>query len=212
MTLVLTTQFQTPFLQDQWNHYLSQMPPFIKEEILRYRRWQDRQAVLLGKLLLLEGLKYYGWEPDSLFQLRKNEYGRPSILGFHDFSISHSANHILCAFQPHARIGADIEHIRPIDFNHFQNYMTHDEWQDIYRAEAPEKVFFRYWAMKESIIKADGRGLSAPWPVVDRERSIAFLQKDKWHVKEIDLFADMASCLACGQPLENVKRLSLAFD
>jgi hypothetical protein len=37
--------------------YLAMMPPGIRVSTLRYKRWQDRQATLFGKLLLLKALR-----------------------------------------------------------------------------------------------------------------------------------------------------------
>ena len=37
--------------------YLALMPPAIRASIMRYKRWQDRQATLFGKLLLLKALR-----------------------------------------------------------------------------------------------------------------------------------------------------------
>lgn len=211
MTLVLTARFHSSLLEERWNTYLRDLPHFLKDEIMRYRRWEDRHCVLFGKLLLRDGLKRYRIDPKVISRLQKNAYGKPFIPGTPHFSISHSAQHIICAFHPKAEIGVDIEPIRPIDLTPFQSYMSDQEWRDIYRYSPPEVGFFRYWAIKESVIKADGRGLSAPLEAMDIQENVAFLQGRKWFIKELKLYPGMASWVACGEALHNLEICEIQY-
>ena len=57
------------------------LPDILAKKINRYRKWEDRQSVLFGKLLLLKGLQEYGFPTNCLKQLEYNNcllYTSPS--------------------------------------------------------------------------------------------------------------------------------------
>src|SRR5688572_25149287 len=96
--------------------YLQRLPAVLREKNLRFVRWQDRQANLIGNILLIESLRRFGFGGDSLERLKYNEYGRPYISEEIDFNISHSGEYVLCVAGKGIRLGVDIERIRPVDF------------------------------------------------------------------------------------------------
>ena len=58
--------------------YLNLFPEEIKNRILRFKRWEDRQAGLYGKLLLKKGLEELGLD-SGLIDLKYTQYGRPYL-------------------------------------------------------------------------------------------------------------------------------------
>src|ERR1044072_4992363 len=138
------------------------MPEPLQEKNLKYLRWQDRHAHLFGKMLLGEALQKFGLDSTCLHTLQYNEYDRPYIPGDIDFNISHAGEYVLCAIGRNVRLGIDIEKIHAVDFSDFENVMTDEQWKIIKNNDNPLKTFFSYWAIKESVIKADSRGLSIP--------------------------------------------------
>jgi len=176
-----------------WNDYFFRLPTYIQEKISRYIRWQDQHAGLFGKILLSEGLNLYSGSSLSLDDLLYNQFGRPFINSNIDFNISHSGEYVVCAVTDKGRVGIDIEKIREIDLSDFRRYMTDDEWQKIKEAEQPNEKFYEYWTMKESVMKAEGKGLSIPLTDILFDDKKATFHKRIWFLNEIFF----ESCYKC---------------
>ena len=196
MIEVVYTRFYTRLPEDLWQRYLSKIPLRLQKDINRFRRWQDRQARLFGKLLLSEAFKRFGYAQDLLDTLSYNEFGRPFLNDRVDFNISHSGGCVVCAATDMGRVGIDIEEIRPIDLDDFKNSLTSGERATIKQADRPYNKFFQYWTMKESIIKANGQGLSVPLSEIHVHRNLAVLYDETWFLKEICIDPDYKCYLA----------------
>ena len=179
-----------------YDSYLAQLPFFIQEKNNKYRRWQDRHLHLFGKLLLLAGLKKYGYGNDVLYEIKLNQYSRPFVNGNIDFNISHSGEYVLCAIGRDLRLGIDIEEIKEIDFNDFRSVMTYEQWQDIAESDNPIRSFFKYWTMKESVIKADSRGLSIPLLDVRIKDNKVIYKNQSWYLNDLNLNKRYSAFLA----------------
>ncbi|MDB5228829.1 MAG: 4-phosphopantetheinyl transferase [Bacteroidota bacterium] len=134
------------------------LPDVFQSEIRSYKYWESAQASLLGKIILLHGLKELRFA-DSLDDLRQQAKERPFINDKIDFNISHSGEYVIVAISGHARVGIDIEMHREIDVSLFRKYFDEDEWKEIKTSSNAAKTFFKLWAIKESAIKCDGRGV-----------------------------------------------------
>ncbi|OQX11852.1 MAG: hypothetical protein BWK80_44330 [Desulfobacteraceae bacterium IS3] len=188
MIHVLFTCSDSEIPDERREYYLRKMPESIRNKINRYVRWQDRQAGLFGKLLLLKGLtEYGGYSPDCLNSLSYNDFGRPFIDSDIDFNISHSGDYVVCAVADREKVGIDIEKIRPIVLSDFKNYMTYREWEDIAASDRQYDRFYEHWTMKESVIKAEGRGLSIPLTDIRLHQKKAAVYDTVWFLKELML-------------------------
>lgn len=187
MIEIFYTHFSSRFPDERWNEYLSNMPGSIRDRINRYKRWQDRQGVLLGKLLLLEGLKGYGYCCDCLNHVLSDENGRPFLDDRIDFNISHSDEYTVCTLSDRGKVGIDIERIKEVDLSDFRNYLTPKEREIIAQSEDPYRDFYKIWTIKESVLKADGRGLSASLLDVDIEGKKAVWDGQIWFLNEINI-------------------------
>jgi len=188
MIHVLFTCSDSEIPDERREYYLRKMPESIRNKINRYVRWQDRQAGLFGKLLLLKGLtEYGGYSPDCLNSLSYNDFGRPFIDSDIDFNISHSGDYVVCAVADREKVGIDIEKIRPIVLSDFKNYMTYREWEDIAASDRQYDRFYEHWTMKESVIKAEGRGLSIPLTDIRLHQRKAAVYDTVWFLKELML-------------------------
>ena len=192
------------------NERMRVLPDELQAKNLRYRFWEDRCRHLLGKLMLVEGLRRYKMDKECLKQLRYNRYGRPSLDGTVDFNISHSGEHVVCVVANHAKVGVDIEKRKPVDFKDFTNVMSRVQWMRIKGSADPTRTFFDYWAAKESVIKADGRGMSAPVRDICIEDKRAILEGKEWFLTSPSLFSDSSFCIASDRPLPiRISRVNL---
>ncbi|BAP58038.1 4'-phosphopantetheinyl transferase [Thioploca ingrica] len=183
--LIVYTHFNKPLLTDRRQDYAVQLPMVLQQKMNRFRRWQDQQAFLFGKLLLQQALYFMGYPADSLYQLQYNEYNRPFLEQPVDFNISHAGDYVICAITTRGRVGIDIELIKPINLEDFQHYLTPQEWQAIISSPVSYEVFYNYWTIKESVIKADGRGLSIPLRDIHFEAGMVRLDKHNWFIHPI---------------------------
>ncbi|MDO4834260.1 MAG: 4'-phosphopantetheinyl transferase superfamily protein [Bacillota bacterium] len=115
------------------------------------------------------------------------EHGKPDFdqhrlrstgLGEMHFSLSHSGHRVMCGISQ-VQIGCDVEIVKKRDMKIAGRFFAEAEYADI-MAQNDDRIrlerFFRYWTIKESFIKCDGRGLSMPLSsfriVMDEDGSI----------------------------------------
>jgi 4'-phosphopantetheinyl transferase len=166
--------------------YFQELPVVMRESISKFSRWQDAQASLLGKLLVNEMSEKLFGRRNILNDVQYNAFGKP-FAEYPDFNISHAADLVVCAMSTACKTGIDIEKVQPVDIGQFTAVMSEDEWADIADAADPVTAFFSYWTCKESIVKANGKGLSTDlrsFVVADKK---ATLDGVLWHCNQIDL-------------------------
>ena len=138
------------------------VPAPIREHMPNYRRWQDLQMSLLGKLLLRQLV-----DPEALAAMTWSDAGRPQLPIGGDFNISHSAGVVACAFCEDGRIGIDLERVRPTSVADFHGVFHEHERQRIASCPDAAAEFYRIWTFKEAVVKADGRGIGIDLPSID---------------------------------------------
>lgn len=140
-------------------YYFAALPPALKMEIRQYKFSRDRQIRIAGKMLLERLLIEFGFDPELLANIVKTQFGKPEIPDAIAFNISHSGNIVICAATRDQKIGVDIEIFRHVALTDFISSFSESEWQEIRSAPNDQEKFFDLWAKKESIVKADGRGM-----------------------------------------------------
>lgn len=180
MVHIVYTKIEEEIPDNIWQVYLRQIPVSMQERNQRFLRWQDRHANLMGKIILIEAIRHYGLSADCLQNISYNAYGKPSLEGLVEFNISHSGEYVICAVSKEIKLGIDIEQIKPTNLSDFKAVMTSMQWDEIERSENILKKFYSYWVTKESVIKADSRGLSIP-------------------LEDIEIFSDRATILSSNQ-------------
>jgi 4'-phosphopantetheinyl transferase len=203
--------FHTEMLPAKWEECINLLPPQLHAGILRYHRWEDRHRSLIGKLLLRKALQLSGVESAVLGHIKTNDFGRPSLAIKGDFNISHSGNHVVCASSSFCRLGVDIEQIRAVSFDDFDNTMTRSQWRNIHAAPNSTKAFFRHWALKESVIKADGMGLEIPLTELESDFKTCSYNNKEWFLTELSFHEDYAGCLATSVAAPNIEIVELVF-
>jgi len=147
---------------ERWRLLLSPAE-WAKAMRFRFAADQVRSAVTRGVLRTLLG-RYLSVDPLAL-EFSENEFGKPAVPGI-EFNASHSGDYALLAFSACARVGIDVEHrrgnrvvadlaLRVLTPAEYQRFMALAEVDH-------ERTFFDIWALKESVLKGIGSGLSVP--------------------------------------------------
>ncbi|NLR57656.1 4'-phosphopantetheinyl transferase superfamily protein [Chitinophaga polysaccharea] len=185
---VYYTTYHTPLPTARFSQLLQEIPAHFREKISRFRRWQDAHANLLGKLLLLHALKGNHCNA-TLNDIVYTKYGRPYIVNAPDFNISHSSEIVVCAINCNGRIGIDLERCTPISISDFRRQFSPAEWTNIEQSTPREALFYKYWTIKEAILKADGRGIFTSLDTLDVTNGPAFLLDGQtWYITPISHF------------------------
>lgn len=164
-------------------------PKSEQDRILSFHHQKDQNASFYGRVLLQYVLNQHGldWSWDEITYTTK---GRPSFPELKmDFNLSHSGMYVALVVGQ-GRVGIDIEKHRHVNYGIFNRQFFSEEWEVINQSEDSLKQFFDYWAIKESAIKADGRGvevLSKTKIISDKEIKV---DKETWFYSPIHLFED----------------------
>ena len=208
---IFYTSVKTEFQSSQMQQYLDVLTPPMRDTIMQYHNWRDRQCSLFGKLLLRMGLESFGLQPGDLSQMLVTDYDRPYLASGIDFNISHSGDQVICAVSTDVKVGIDIEQVRPVDLTEYQITMTEKQWKHIYESEEPYREFFNLWALKESVIKADGRGLSIPLTSLETDYHRLHYDDRSWYVTPLRSPQDYAAYLATNLPAPRIEYISATF-
>jgi len=201
MINVFYTEFNSPLTDVLWNDYLACLPYNLQEKVLKYRKWQDRQANLFGKLLLIKGLKYYGYGNQELEQIQYNDYGKPYLDINLKFNISHSGKFVICSISDLYDSGIDIEEIIDLQIADFKNSFSASEWMEIIESESSINKFYEFWTIKEAVAKAEGKGLSLPLADLVLKNSSVKVFEKTWHILKINLDPGYSASIATDTPL-----------
>ena len=207
MVLLSYARFDRPMEHKQFEDYLIRLPLSIQQQVVQYQRWQDAQAVLLGKILLLEGARRHFQRENILTDIQYTNWKRPFVEGSLDFNISHAGELVVCVMSNTTRVGIDIEKIVPLELSAYRQQMTPTEWADISGADDPIYAFYHYWTRKEAAIKADGRGMGIPLQEVRLCGHSAWIEGQEWHLQPLPLAAGY-SCYLATEKRENNERIS----
>tara|TARA_R110002050_G_scaffold5716_1_gene24865 strand:- start:24 stop:689 length:666 start_codon:yes stop_codon:yes gene_type:complete len=168
---------------------LSKFPMNYQNKILKYRRWQDAQSSIVGRLLLLHGIRQL--DNSILFNdflVKYTEYNKPYLeCSPIKFNISHSNEIVVCSITCKEDIGIDIEKIKPIKIHDFKEKMTKLEWEYVIKSKNTQTAFYHYWTKKEALVKANGKGLSIPLDSFETIKSEVTIENSLYFVKELKI-------------------------
>lgn len=142
---------------------LKLLSPYRQQKIAILRHERDKNRSLAAGLLLDHALEVYGLQERSV-EYEIGGWGKPT-LKFHPeicFSLSHSGDYAICTIGDKP-VGNDIERIREGRLKVADRFFAEEELSWLYEAEREEEQIqrmFRIWTMKESFVKAIGRGMS----------------------------------------------------
>lgn len=176
-----------------------------RKRILQFRNPSAARLSLGAGVLLKIALDQCGFG-DKIEQIQTGPYGKPYLpeKDFH-FSLSHSGDYAICAFSD-TPIGADLQQVKEKLPLQTRKILSVEEKEYLEKIPATERVqaFYRLWAMKESLIKWDGRGLRLPLEQLSFVADDVFLDtilfEDKvLHFKEYHHFLPRYSICLCNE-------------
>jgi 4'-phosphopantetheinyl transferase len=133
------------------------------------------------------------------------------------FNVTHSAGVILIALRRNGTIGIDLEHINPT--MHFAevaaSIFTPAENQHLTSIADPaqrRRAFYQLWTRKESVIKADGRGLTLPLssfeiPSSSSQPIPVTISSKTFYVTDLPIEDTFAAAIALDTPADTTKLL-----
>ncbi|WP_145035250.1 4'-phosphopantetheinyl transferase superfamily protein [Paenibacillus sp. Y412MC10] len=141
------------------------LSPDRQEYVSKFRRASDYQRSVLGDALAHRMLRDKLGRERTNMEIIRNAYGKP-FLKDHDnlhFNVSHSGQWVVCAvgYEP---LGIDVEKMENIDMDIAKRYFHKTEFNALLNCPPSERLsrFFDLWTLKESYIKAVGKGLHLP--------------------------------------------------
>lgn len=186
------------------NEFLPNCSERFQRKISKFRRWQDAQLSLLGRILLnVDFISRNQRFHES--NIATTCYGKPYIKGSDvKFNIAHSENMVVCAINEMVEVGVDIEVLRNISPKDFRLQMTEGEWARIFHSKNISSSFFDYWTQKESVIKAIGMGLSIPLKSFEIIKNHTTIDGQNYFTKEISINSKCKCYLASNVNMNNV--------
>lgn len=176
--------------------YKDVLPYGLFEKISKFKRREDCQATILGRLLIWAGLTRLSYKEDCLEYLKYTPYGKPYVDDRTHFNLSHSGRYVVCAFS-REDVGIDIEKIKPVEIHCLEHLFSEREKCEIKQSPNPLKEFFRLWTIKESISKAIGKGLALPVEYLEvSDNNIVNFFNTSWYIQELDCFKDYSCNVA----------------
>ena len=163
-SILYAINYKRELSDDRRSELLSQVTSERAYRIKRFAKIEDRDRSLLGEYLakyLLSGILKRSIKEINFV---RDEFGKPHCEDSEmNFNISHSDEWVICGVSSNP-IGVDIERVRDVDDKIYDHVLTESEKVSILKLSPDEQrsEFFRYWSIKESCLKAFGKGLSIP--------------------------------------------------
>ncbi|MET3035907.1 4'-phosphopantetheinyl transferase superfamily protein [Chryseobacterium sp. NRRL B-14859] len=171
--------------------------PEKRAKIQRFRKPIDAMRSLLGDLIIRFILcRHYGFHNHEI-HYEHQEFGKPYLPEHPDvhFNISHSGDWVVGIVSTDL-IGIDIEKITEVKENLTSLALTTEEHQQFQKLNETERnlFFFELWTLKESYVKATGKGLSEGLNTlqISRDNGNIHIEKDG---KPILAYFKMLKCI-----------------
>lgn len=148
---------------DSIEKLMESLPPSVRTKLDKISNLANRNRSALGEILSrfaiqkIKGVK----ASDQVVEIGSN--GKPYLANRPEicYNISHSGEYIVCAVGDE-NLGIDVERIRDFDLRVAERYFSKPELDDLrsFKDDDRRNYFFLLWTIKESYLKALGRGLT----------------------------------------------------
>ena len=154
---------------------------------------KDKLLSLAAGIALDKGLKEIGLNEKDL-DIEINEYGKPYFKDQTNikFNLSHSIDTSICVISS-KEVGCDIEKIRKYNAKIVNKCFSNEEQGFIKKALNKNEAFTRIWTLKESFLKAIGKGVDFNMnniTIIPQENNIIIKQNidnRNWKLNEIKI-------------------------
>ena len=159
--------------EGEWDGLYTRLNAAERARADAFRFDEDRRAYVSAHGLLRLALSSLGGGSPADWRFETNSYGKPHLvprggLGDLRFSLTHTRGMVAIALAYGTEIGIDVEareRMGRLDLEIADSHFTPEEVQALRtlpHEDARRDRFLRLWTLKESFVKATGRGLSQP--------------------------------------------------
>jgi 4'-phosphopantetheinyl transferase len=141
---------------------LALVPEPSRRKINAFFRSSDAQRSLFGELLIRRLICEKLNIRNKDLQISFEDKGKPFIQNYPvHFNMSHSGVWVVAAISAKP-VGIDIEQMKRNRLEVARRFFTEEEFQDLMDTPEPDRTdhFYSLWTLKESYLKAVGRGLT----------------------------------------------------
>jgi 4'-phosphopantetheinyl transferase len=149
----------------QYSQLVTMISAERKARAERFLRFEDSCRSVIAEVLLAYTLRHVSGLELSKVTLIENQWKKPIIQG-HDvhFNLTHSGKWVMCIIDEYES-GIDVEKVKRVDFGIVPRFFSPREQEYFNLCTTDEQrlnCFSTLWVLKESYIKAIGRGLHCP--------------------------------------------------
>ena len=154
---------EAQYLPEFQDSLLQFLPEAGKLRVRDRQNLNSKLQTVAGELLARYSVGHYLGKHDQEITLGLGEKGKPHIANLVDihYNISHSGYYVVCAVAA-AEIGIDVERIRRVNLRIAERFFSPSEIDDLMACDEENRMhyFITLWTIKESYLKAIGRGLT----------------------------------------------------
>lgn len=158
--------------------------------------------------------QYLNTDPAAV-QFSFGEHDKPALAGPYadslQFNLSHSHDMAVYAFTRSGAIGIDIEKIQSENKSDIaERFFSPAEIAALASLAPLEQAagFFRIWARKEAIIKANGKGLAQPLAsfsvALDAQHETVHVDQQVWTLYPLAIHPEYAAAVAVAKPVVSI--------
>ena len=185
------------------------LSPYRRQKIQILKHHKDKCRSLGAGIVLDYALQQYGLRERHM-DYAIGQWGKPFFKEYPQlhFSLSHSGDYAICSIGK-TPVGNDIEGIKSGHLKVADRFYTPKEREWMYEAVTGpeiEKRMFRIWTVKESFLKATGRGMSfslLDFSVLFGEQGVVTveqtLEEASFHGREYRQIPGYCVCVCCHQ-------------
>ena len=200
--------------ENLFRQYYLALPACRKEKIDRIKPEGERRRSLGAGLLLKKACEEYGIPGEDGYLLI-GEYGKPAFAARPDvhFSLSHSGEYAACVVAG-CEAGCDIETVKPFRWPVAKRVFAEEECRWLSSEEEQgrgDEAFCRLWTLKESFLKATGKGFSFPvqelsFSLTEKQPAMRLYRQPEQAFTFYELrLAPECCCALCLHSVEEVK-------
>ncbi len=151
------------FLAASWSPYLTEERKKLAD---RKKGERERQLFLGAEVLLNLSLQRAGIDIPLPAKYERNEHGKPYLTDCDGIYVnwSHSGDYVICAVADR-KVGIDLQYAGKEPKESLVRKLLQPEEQHFYEhtpVAERQRLFYEYWAVKESFLKALGTGFVTP--------------------------------------------------